>query len=272
MGAAAAAPMASPTVTGPEAGQSRQPFHRLGARRQHLPGAVAPFGMAQLSPDTGHYAAYSYTDTKIRGFSMVHISGVGCGLGGDLPVLPTTGAPTSTDDAAYALPFSHDTEKASPGSYEVSLSAPAGPIKAELSATARTGWQRYTFLATPDAAVLGGWCSTGVCWAGVAESAAVNRVYGGRDWWILLMTNSFGAAMSHCGYPPALDGPVLGFRGDPDLVQLVATTHRRPDARLSPSTPNRARLTAAASKEKSAAILVCPRTRARRPSCRRRIR
>ncbi len=60
-----------------------------------FPGAVAPFGMAQPSPDTGHNTGYAYDDDHIRGFSMVHISGVGCGLGGDLPMLPTTGVPTT---------------------------------------------------------------------------------------------------------------------------------------------------------------------------------
>jgi len=100
-------------VTGSEAVDLVNPFIGSQGDGNTFPGAVAPFGMAQLSPDTGHYAGYRYTDTKIRGFSMVHISGVGCGLGGDLPVLPTTGIPTSTNYAAYALPFSRDTEKAS---------------------------------------------------------------------------------------------------------------------------------------------------------------
>lgn len=78
------------------------------------PGAAVPFGMVQFSPDTGHNTGYDYSETHIRGFSTVHISGVGCGLGGDLPVLPTTGDITSTDNAAYAAEFSHDDEKAAP--------------------------------------------------------------------------------------------------------------------------------------------------------------
>lgn len=70
--------------------------------------------MVQFSPDTGHNTGYDYSETHIRGFSAVHISGVGCGLGGDLPVLPTTGDITSTDNAVYAAEFSHDDEKAAP--------------------------------------------------------------------------------------------------------------------------------------------------------------
>ncbi|MFJ9425412.1 GH92 family glycosyl hydrolase [Streptomyces sp. NPDC101249] len=115
------------------------------------PGAAVPFGMVQFSPDTGHNTGYDYAQDHIRGFSLVHLSGVGCGLGGDLPVLPTTGDVTRTDYAAYAAGFGHDDESASPGYYRVGLDT---GIEAELTATARTGVQRYTFPATDKANVL----------------------------------------------------------------------------------------------------------------------
>ncbi|WP_435270053.1 GH92 family glycosyl hydrolase [Streptomyces sp. 1222.5] len=115
------------------------------------PGAAVPFGMVQFSPDTGHNTGYDYSQDHIRGFSMVHLSGVGCGLGGDLPVLPTTGDITSTDDATYAAGFSHDDETASPGYYGVGLDS---GVRAELTATERTAVQRYTFPATDKANVL----------------------------------------------------------------------------------------------------------------------
>lgn len=115
------------------------------------PGAAVPFGMVQFSPDTGHNTGYDHSDTHIRGFSTVHLSGVGCGLGGDLPVLPTTGDVKETDYAKYAAEFSHDDEKASPGAYQVGLKS---GIDAELTATKRTGVQRYTFPATDKANVL----------------------------------------------------------------------------------------------------------------------
>ncbi|MFG2206543.1 GH92 family glycosyl hydrolase [Streptomyces sp. NPDC048638] len=117
------------------------------------PGAAVPFGMVQLSPDTGHTTGYGYDDDHIRGFGSVHISGVGCGLGGDLPVLPTTGDITETDNARYAAAYSHDDESARPGYYRVGLTSYGG-ITAELTATARTGRQRYTFPATDKANVL----------------------------------------------------------------------------------------------------------------------
>ncbi|MEV6316592.1 GH92 family glycosyl hydrolase [Streptomyces sp. NPDC051776] len=118
-----------------------------------FPGAAVPFGMVQLSPDTGHNTGYDWDDSRIRGFSAVHLSGVGCAVGGDLPVMPTTGDITSTDNAVYASAFSHDQESASPGRYEVRL-ADHGGITAELTATAHTGHQRYTFPATGKANVL----------------------------------------------------------------------------------------------------------------------
>ncbi|GHJ37000.1 GH92 family glycosyl hydrolase [Streptomyces sp. TS71-3] len=118
-----------------------------------FPGAAVPFGMVQLSPDTGHNTGYDWNGKSIRGFSAVHLSGVGCALGGDLPVLPTTGDITSTDNADYAAGFSHDDESASPGAYKVKM-GDYGGITAELTATQHTGRQRYTFPATGKANVM----------------------------------------------------------------------------------------------------------------------
>ncbi|MGW0854259.1 GH92 family glycosyl hydrolase [Streptomyces sp. NPDC002690] len=153
LGGAVAAPA---VADGAKHGQDRltdlvNPFIGSENEGNTYPGAAVPFGMVQFSPDTGHNTGYDYSQNHIRGFSTVHISGVGCGLGGDLPVLPTTGDITSTDNAVYAAEFSHDDEKAAPGTYQVGLKS---GIKAELSATARTGVQRYTFPATDKANVL----------------------------------------------------------------------------------------------------------------------
>ncbi|WP_406334994.1 GH92 family glycosyl hydrolase [Streptomyces sp. NBC_00203] len=127
------------------------PFIGTANEGNTFPGAAVPFGMVQFSPDTGHKTGYDYSQNHIRGFSLVHLSGVGCALGGDLPVLPTTGDVTRTDYATYQAEFSHDSEKASPGYYKVGLKTGIG---AELTATARTGVQRYTFPATDKANVL----------------------------------------------------------------------------------------------------------------------
>jgi Glycosyl hydrolase family 92 N-terminal domain len=61
-----------------------------------FPGATAPFGMVQWSPDTlpnrSAGGGYSYGDTTLDGYSLTHISGPGCGAGGDVPILPITGS------------------------------------------------------------------------------------------------------------------------------------------------------------------------------------
>ncbi|TWV56381.1 glycoside hydrolase family 92 protein [Streptomyces misionensis] len=153
---AASALIATPAAGAAERADGRltdlvNPFIGSQNEGNTFPGAAVPFGMVQLSPDTGHMTGYDYTQGRIRGFSLVHLSGVGCRIGGDLPVLPTTGDVTRTDDATYAAAFSHDDEAASPGYYRVGL---ASGIRAELTATARTGVQRYTFPATTKANVL----------------------------------------------------------------------------------------------------------------------
>ncbi|GHA75225.1 hypothetical protein GCM10010512_01930 [Streptomyces thermoviolaceus subsp. thermoviolaceus] len=151
-----AAALAAPAAHAADAREDRltdlvNPFIGTQNEGNTYPGAAVPFGMVQFSPDTGHNTGYDYSQDHIRGFSLVHLSGVGCGLGGDLPVLPTTGDVTETDYARYAAAFSHDDEQASPGYYAVGLDS---GIKAELTATARTGVQRYTFPATDKANVL----------------------------------------------------------------------------------------------------------------------
>ncbi|MFI7546775.1 GH92 family glycosyl hydrolase [Actinoplanes sp. NPDC049599] len=117
-----------------------------------FPGASAPFGMVQVSPDTGGQGGYDYQQAGIHGFSQTHLSGVGCGVAGELPIMPTTGAVGSVDPNVYRSAYSHADEQASPGYYRVGLSTYG--VNAELTATARTGWQRYTFPASGAANVL----------------------------------------------------------------------------------------------------------------------
>src|SRR3954465_2522125 len=66
-----------------------------------FPGAAAPFGMVQVSPDTGGQGGYDYKQNVIYGFSQTHLSGVGCGVMGELPIMPTTGAVTTGDYSQY---------------------------------------------------------------------------------------------------------------------------------------------------------------------------
>ncbi|BDD08019.1 sugar hydrolase [Fulvitalea axinellae] len=130
-----------------------------------FPGATAPFGMVQLSPGTnqqpmykdGAYnkktyrycSGYQYADSTIFGFAHTHFSGTGHSDLGDFSVMPTTG-PLVLDPGLADVPgsgfrsgFSHKNEKASPGYYSVKLDDYG--VKAELTASERVGFHRYTF-------------------------------------------------------------------------------------------------------------------------------
>ena len=120
-----------------------------------VPGAATPFGMTQVSPDTGGefaYSGYLWTDPQINGFSHVHLSGPGVKKAGDIPFLPTTGPVVTSDFRAYASAYDHATERAEPGYYAVRLDTYG--VAAELTATTRTGLQRYAFPPAVPANVL----------------------------------------------------------------------------------------------------------------------
>ncbi|WP_418603165.1 GH92 family glycosyl hydrolase [Hwangdonia sp.] len=115
------------------------------------PGATVPFGMVQLSPDIGipgwdRIAGYFYQDSIISGFSHMHLTGTGAGDLYDILVMPTNSKFNKRIEANGFRPFSnysHDKEAASPGYYSVDLLDYG--IKAEVTATKRTGIHKYTF-------------------------------------------------------------------------------------------------------------------------------
>ncbi|MBJ6367415.1 GH92 family glycosyl hydrolase [Snuella sedimenti] len=115
------------------------------------PGATVPFGMVQLSPDIGipgwdRIAGYYYQDSIITGFSHTHLTGTGAGDLYDILVMPTNRRFNERIEANNFKPFSkfsHKKEAAAPGYYTVDLLDYG--IKAELTATARTGIHKYKF-------------------------------------------------------------------------------------------------------------------------------
>ena len=146
------------------------PFIGTAGMGHTFPGACAPFGAVQLSPDTdtiphnvrGEYqarvydycAGYRYDDPTIVGFSHTHLSGTGHSDLGDILLMPQTGSlqlnPGTADhpDGGYRQRYSHDTEKARPGYYEVTLAG--NGVRAQLTATQRVGIHRYTYPETAD--------------------------------------------------------------------------------------------------------------------------
>jgi predicted alpha-1,2-mannosidase len=135
------------------------PMIGTGPEGHTFPGATAPFGMVQLSPDTQirpfkqsykWAAGYRYEDTTILGFSHTHFSGAGHSDLGDVLLMPISGDDVSLEPGdiektqpGYRSRFSHTSEVAEPGYYRVFLQDSA--VGAELTASERVGVHRYTF-------------------------------------------------------------------------------------------------------------------------------
>ena len=134
------------------------PFVGTGGHGHTFPGATAPFGMIQLSPDTRHEgwdgcSGYHYSDSVIYGFSHTHLSGTGVPDYCDLLIVPQSGKkakfiPGYEDAEGFGSTFSHSTEIAKPGYYEVFLEDDA--IKAQMTTSERAGIHKYTFLREKD--------------------------------------------------------------------------------------------------------------------------
>lgn len=139
-----------------------------------FPGACVPFGFVQLSPDTdtipyekdGKYnpevyrycAGYQYTDKTIVGFSHTHFNGTGHSDLGDFLIIPQVGrlrlnpGTAAHPETGYRSRFRKETEQASPGYYRVHLDGP--DVEAEMTATTRCGFHRYTFPQSDSARII----------------------------------------------------------------------------------------------------------------------
>lgn len=112
------------------------------------PGAQAPFGMVQLSPDNGlpgwdRISGYYYPDSTIAGFSHTHLSGTGAGDLYDISFMPVRlPAIKAPSPLGIHSKFRHSTEYSRAGYYKVRLDD--YDIDVELTASPRVGLQRYT--------------------------------------------------------------------------------------------------------------------------------
>ena len=121
-------------------------------------GANVPFGGVQLGPTNitegwDWCSGYHASDTTVIGFAHTHLSGTGIGDKGDILLMPLTGAvPMPVKAQTYLSTYSHANENAQAGYYRTHLDRYG--VDAELTATPRTGFHRYTFPATDSARVL----------------------------------------------------------------------------------------------------------------------
>ncbi|BDD05458.1 GH92 family glycosyl hydrolase [Aureibacter tunicatorum] len=118
------------------------------------PSAMIPFGAVQVGPSNFNNgwdwcSGYHYTDSSIAGFSHLHLSGTGIGDLGDVLIMPTVGdngmnkGEIANPDTGFRSRFTHDREVAEPGYYSVDLLD--YNIKAEMTATQRVAYHKYTF-------------------------------------------------------------------------------------------------------------------------------
>ncbi|HRW63802.1 MAG TPA: GH92 family glycosyl hydrolase, partial [Bacteroidales bacterium] len=130
------------------------PFIGTGGHGHTYPGAIVPFGMVQLSPDTrlegwDGCSGYHYTDSIIYGFSHTHLSGTGVADYCDILLMPTSdkyflkNGYNGDIDQGYGSRFSKETEIAKPGFYSVKLDDYG--ILVELTATNRAGFHKYIY-------------------------------------------------------------------------------------------------------------------------------
>ena len=125
-------------------------------------GTSVPYGMVQLGPNNIHKgwdwcSGYHYSDSILIGFSHTHLNGTGCTDLGDILIMPLNEIRTprgNQDDIrdGYASRYSHDNEIARPEYYSLLLDR--YNIKAELTATDRVGFHRYTYPEGKPASIL----------------------------------------------------------------------------------------------------------------------
>ena len=125
------------------------------------PGAL-PFGLAKPGPSTNgskgnptgwEAVGYDYRDATLEGFPCLHEFQVG-----GIVLMPTNGplktvpGPEGSTGEGYRSAFSHDEETAQPGYYAVRLKDYG--IRAEVTATQRVAYQRFTFPANESSHLL----------------------------------------------------------------------------------------------------------------------
>ncbi|HVU59068.1 MAG TPA: GH92 family glycosyl hydrolase [Puia sp.] len=141
-------------------------FTRWGNEGGTYPGAVAPWGAMQLTPETKVSGGYDHKDSTICFFSCYHhMSGYPSGSAGRMKIMPLVGAdggagmsrteygPGGGTNAGR--PFRHADEKAMPGYYRVRLSDDGTIV--ETTASERAGVFRISFpVGVPRRIFIGG--------------------------------------------------------------------------------------------------------------------
>lgn len=151
-----------------------------GAHGHVFVGANVPFGGVQLGPTNisqgwDWTSGYHESDSTVIGFAHTHLSGTGIGDKGDILFMPMTGF-NGWSEAEYLSTYDREREVAEAGYYSTYLNRYG--ITAEMTATPRTGFQKYTFPATDSATILIN-LERGIGWDKLTKSAL--KVNSGKD-------------------------------------------------------------------------------------------
>jgi len=110
-----------------------------------IPGVATPFGMTHWTAMTreNKISVYSYnhSDKTIQGFLGTHQPAIWMGDYGYVSLMPSVGELQTS----RKLPFTHQDEVSAPNYYSVKMDDSGKPIKAEMTATTRAGFLKFTF-------------------------------------------------------------------------------------------------------------------------------
>ena len=155
-------------------------------------GANVPFGMVQVGPTSipqewDWCSGYHASDSTLIGFSHTHLSGTGIGDLFDVTIMPVVGDVTyargdGSDSASGMWSYADRSKEVARAGY-YSVPVVRYGVLAEMSATSRVGYHRYTFPASNEAALVID-LQNGGCWDSVTESrfdvVGNNRIEGYR--------------------------------------------------------------------------------------------
>jgi len=130
------------------------PFIGSGGHGHVFVGASVPFGGVQVGPTNFNKgwdwsSSYHYSDSIVKGFCHLNVSGTGMSDLGELIIMPATGklkinaGNQNNHMGGYSSLYRKDKEFVSAGYYKVSLER--YDIDVELTASERVGFHRYTF-------------------------------------------------------------------------------------------------------------------------------
>jgi len=113
-----------------------------------IPGVATPFGMTHWTAVTREnkisVCPYNHSDTTIQGFLGTHQPAIWMGDYGYVSLMPSSGELKISSK----LPYNHKDEISAPNYYSVTMGDGGKPLKAELTATTRSGFLKFTFPAS----------------------------------------------------------------------------------------------------------------------------